>query len=505
MKPITTAVLCVLTGSCFAQFKQVTVGTKQDNQPIYGRQLILPHPLAYYDIDTVKGELVVVATPSRIKDKDDLSFIDIQNQKLVWTIKPGTRTNNIKLARRGIIRYDGRQSSYLSKGNGITTWTKKGQLAGVDPHFNKAVDRSGNVINLEDGRKIIDAGTEHRYGINAAKHLNDNTLVIAADGLYGINTQNSKSWGYGSKTGWDYHKGQGNDIVKDGAVVVSTLAFGVIGGMAAAAATGQFGAVTIATKASSNILVENNTAYFASLENLLAVDVTTGNKKFDVPLPGAKTSSSLIESRDANIYLLNLGYVPTNQGNNLLCGHPFFASYNKNTGIQNYLDSLGPKGSVAAAGYVGDTVYVNYNNKYITATNLKTGRRIFTADIKNGGLPQVASFIDKHKTYVEEKGGTFKLLHELYPGLLFVKDNANFIYTYNANTKTTERFSRTIWEPVRIKGKTAMRNEKALAILKNGKNVAVLHLENPVVAGNNAVGISKNSVTIVNLNDLINL
>ncbi|WP_276133541.1 hypothetical protein [Polluticoccus soli] len=502
MKKLTIAVLSLLAHPTFAQFKEIIIGT--DGQPIYGQQLTLPNPITYFDIDTLKQQLVIVSTPPRTGDKEELTFVDLKNQKLTWSIKPDTRTYGVKMAQQGITRYDGRRTDYLSKANGMTTFSKKGQLAGIDPHFNTVIDQTGNVFNPENGQRIANAGTQHRYGVNEAKHIDNNTYVIAADGLFGVNTKTGKSWGYPSKTGWDYHKGQRFEVANSSLVFVSTLALGAIGGVAAAHATGQLGNGTAISNANSNILVDGNLAYFASLENLVAVDINTGIKKFETPLNGAKTSSSILSANGDDIFLINQGYVPTGQNTFMLCGHPFFACYDKHTGKPIYMDSLGTKGVIASWQLIGQTFFANYNDQYIVAINTTTGERIFTKNLKKTGLSPIATFIDPRTTYVEQKGGTYKLLAEAYPGKFFVKDKGNFIYSFDNGATTAERFMLPVWQTVQHKGKTLMLSDKALVILKDGKNSAILNLDNAIIAGNKAIGINRNSITIADLNAVAN-
>jgi hypothetical protein len=476
-------------------------GKSPYENPSYGKEFDLQAEPERHFLDTLSKQLVVVTKPVRKYKGGKMVLFDLNTNTKLWEITLDNPTLSIHAAKNSIIQFDGRETHSYSKKDGTRIWHQKERLSGVIPESNLAISQNGHVFDIEKGREIANGGVSHKYGINHVEYSDKKTALVGADGLYAVDLVKGGRWSHETKTGWKYYGGGDFDPGNTAIIVASSVAFGMVGGLVAMAATGSFKEDAIAHDGGSNIVAENNRAYFASLESLMCVDVPSGNQVFNTTLNGAKTSLSNIKLADSNIYLLNYGFVPANRGKYITCGHPFFASYNKFTGAQNYLDSIGPRGWIPAANYIGDTLFVNYNNTLLAAYDIKTGDRVLAQDMAKANLSFIVSFINHHRTYVEKKGGSFEPLSHAYPGVIFMRDKNNLVYTYNTLTNATGQFAYPVWEPVTLSTNVKiMRNEKAVVVLKDDKNAAVLNIENAIIAGDKIIGFEKNKIQIVDIN-----
>lgn len=148
--------------------------------------------------------------------------------------------------------------------------------------------------------------------------VSDSVVLVQADGLHLFNPYTGQGWDYEAVMSAPYDK---------------RIALQVLGFASSSFATG--GAYMI-KELHSNAILSDSVLYWASREEIVALDSTDGHLLWKTRLPEKAGSRSNIFETDTSIFLINRG-VAVFQNRYVEYGRPFLAAYEKATGRMTML------------------------------------------------------------------------------------------------------------------------------------------------------------------------
>lgn len=345
--PVIIAVLFLSSLLGFAQ-KEITVLTDskvvgkniETGEPINANVYTFPDRIHKILIDTINNELLIQLRGLRkekwLANTGELIRYDIDNKKVLWSNKIAYLNESIEQF-GGLTFHTTRGKSYcLDNLTGQRLWELKNSLIFADPVYKigigykiKASNTKENIlegIDLMTGKSIWQREISREYGWNNVSYFNDSTLLIGASGLHTLNIFDG--------TGWDYNTITGK---KDYTASAVGTGLGIVAGLL----TGTFVVSTghnLVRDVVSNVIVDSFNIYFASKEHLVKLN-KEGEILWQNFLPKDLTSKSWIFKFEDKLVMVNRGYANMGYGQ-LHFGTPFIASFDINTGEQNYLVKL---------------------------------------------------------------------------------------------------------------------------------------------------------------------
>ena len=179
-------------------------------------------------------------------------------------------------------------------------------------------------INLTNGNKLWKTKIPRNFGWNDVLYLNDTTLLIASDGLHSVNLMNGESWHYAAITGQkNYNAGKNLRNVGMGLLQV-LIGFG-----------SYYVGENLLYNVNSNVLIDNEFIYFASMEQIAKIDKNSGNIIWTNKFPKKEASKSMLFEKDNLIIMINQG-VANFDNTTIPYGKPFVAVFDKETGEYKY-------------------------------------------------------------------------------------------------------------------------------------------------------------------------
>ena len=222
---------------------------------------------------------------------------------------------------------------YLDGETGNELWTDKNDIYYVNQQNNIGLQYIKNNnskiqgINLSTGNVLWNRDITREYGWDNIITINDSLVIIAAGGLHALNIKNGKGWDYNTVTG---KKDYTETIAKN----TLGIAIGVLTGTAVIS-TGS----NLVRDLSSNVLVDNDYAYFASKEKISKINTNTGEVIWTQPLDEKISSKSLLFLKDNSIFMLNQGY-GNFRNRKVNEGDPFLFAFNTETGEQEIFRTI---------------------------------------------------------------------------------------------------------------------------------------------------------------------
>lgn len=322
--------------------KDKEVGTiLRSGQSISGVEYTFPDRIHDFQIDTINNYITfylrgVSKNGKWLKSKGHVVRYNIEENEVLWFQKINFQSTSVEQYGGITLQTEGSKSYYLDNQTGEQLWEVKNSLIFADPidkigigyKFQASQSKQNTLegIDLSTGRPIWEREISRDYSWNDVFYLNDSTLLIAASGLHTLNIFNGKGWDYNTVTGKkDY--------------TASAVGTGL--GIAAGLLTGMYSISTgynLVRDVASNIIVDSTAIYFASREHLVKLN-KNGSIQWEKVLPRDLTSKSLIFKHEDELIMVNKGYAYMGY-RQLEFGKPFIASYNLNSGEQNYFETI---------------------------------------------------------------------------------------------------------------------------------------------------------------------
>lgn len=342
------AVIFLVSHQVLAQ-KEITVlanskeiGKNQiTGEPVLTNEYIFPERIHDFQMDTVNNYLTIQLrgfskNGKWLNNKGYVVRYDTEDKKVLWFEKIAFQIASIEQYGGVTLHTTGGKSYCLDNETGEQIWEVKNSLIFADPveqigigykiQASKGSENMLEGIDLTTGKPIWRREISREYSWNDVFYLNDSTLLIGASGLHTLNIFNG--------TGWDYNTVTGK---KDYTASAVGTGLGIVAGLL----TGTYAVSTghdLVRDVVSNVIVDSLNIYFASKEQLVKLS-REGEVLWQKTLPSDLTSKSWIFKSGDNLIMVNRGYAYMGY-RQLDFGTPFIASFDINTGSQNYLKTV---------------------------------------------------------------------------------------------------------------------------------------------------------------------
>ncbi|MDL2222998.1 PQQ-binding-like beta-propeller repeat protein [Bacteroidales bacterium OttesenSCG-928-M11] len=371
------------------------IGKTVDGTHILGTEYIFPervHEAFLYK----DGGLLTIQSRNLRQNGVDLSNggkifqYDINNDTLLWSKK-------ISYSKESILQFDNtlifnyeRKVQRLDAYTGKKMWELRSNINYIDPHYNIGIGynlekhEKYNELqgaDLNRGKLRWTRSLNINYGWSDTFYMNDSVLVVVSDGLHTINLRNGEGWDYKVKTGERSYK---RSTAINAAGIATGLLFGVF-----FYSTGY----DVISDLSSNVLLDDKFIYFASKEQIVRLEKSTGDIDWRKPLPNKDTSKSFIFMNDSTVFLINGGWTYVD-GVRKDMGVPFITAYDKNSGFQKFLVTLDKKEDpIFDYERLGDNIYLLFKNR-MRKYSAKTGELLLDKFCSEEQFGEITHFVD---------------------------------------------------------------------------------------------------------------
>ena len=299
-------------------------------------------------------------------------------------------------------------------------------------------------VDIKNGKILWKREIDRKYGWSDLFYMNDSTLIVVASGIHEVNIYTGK--------GWDYHAITATTESKN------TLYIG--GGLA------------------SNVLVDRNSIYFASTEQIVKLDKQFGNIEWKNRFIDSRlTSSSSIFMDESLVYMVNKGFVSTIFGK-FDVGSVFFAAFDKQTGEQKYLSLINSDNRpIKDFKLLGNEIYILIQNK-IVKCNMVTGIQTFEKELPRENLGVLRFFTGSH-LFINNQNGDFYNLLQNDSKKLYLYTTKNLIVSLDNQlnvTNTIDSDDVGIYYLRFMDYRFIAKKEKTFIINKEGSIVAELEI-----------------------------
>ncbi len=354
--------------------------------------------------------------------------------------------------------------------------------------YNPANNQELMCINLQDGNLKWKANIPPQQNINDIKYLNDTTLLIAANGLYALNTHTGLLWFKTLNTVQKNNK----------ALVYSSVNNAKI--------KKEFNAITTSTieaqitGLSSNIVVADTLIYFAGKQKLMCL-TKSGTILWDTSLDENATSQMLLSKVNTDVVLLNTGIAQYNDFA-VMYGKAFAMSVNALTGVQNYKNNSALVNLADYCTYKNDFIFANKTN--IAQTNIETTALESIIEITEKQFGKFVEFIDGN-TYFVEKEGFYVPLNFINDNVIYFRTDNDKVYGVAKNNVEYEYHFTELYKLNTTIGtnKLLSQGNKTIAISKNYELLFTFNINVPCFVFKNKIYFVQDQyLHIVNFNEL---
>ena len=366
---LTLIILCLTFLQSYPQPKGVNhkiIGRNHlTNHDIQAKEYIFQDRIYNLFIDSTSNMLTIQLRGTSKNGKwmnntGDLILYDLQQSREKWRKQISYFQGGIEQHDNLIIESKVNRSYCLNIENGAELWELKNSIYYVDPilnigigYRNTMVEKYLNTaegIDLKTGNWLWNRYLFRDYGWNDVFHLSDSVIVVVAAGLHSLNLKNGKGWDHNMATG------KRDDLVH-----------GLV----------------------SNVLIDSLSIYFAGRNEIIHI-TNDGKMKWTHSLPDELTGRSSIFISGSNLFIINKGCALKN--NRLVSfGTPYFASFELNTGKQQFLKTVtGKPNTINDFNISKDTIVFVFNKKVIKYSMID-GQLLSekTFDTSSFGRPEV--------------------------------------------------------------------------------------------------------------------
>ena len=402
------------------------------NEAIMAKMFLFPNKVHDIEFSVDSTALITLRGVSKngkwLNNNGQVIKYDFNQEKTAWVknIK-NFQTSDIEQFESLTFYVEGYKSHFLKENSGEKLWTVKNPILFADSEKMIGIGYSSKLsksrkdilqgIDLKTGNIIWERAISREYSWNGILRLNDSILLIPASGLHTVKLSDGKGWSYSTITG-----------KKDHTASAVATGLGVIGGLLTG--TYAFGSTgsNLVKNIASNVLIDSTSIYFASKERIVKLS-KEGKMLWQHPLPKKLTSTSIIFKHKDRLVILNKGFAKMGV-REINFGSPFIASFNLNTGKQNFLIKIpnDKKEMISSWNQKEDELILVLNNrilKYSILDGTQIDEKIFDSE-KYGVLRYFIGdqvFIKKDSSYVS--------LNKTDPAKKYLYVNKGYILSLN--------------------------------------------------------------------------
>lgn len=435
---------------------------------IVATEYIFPDHIKSFFVDSAFG--IVTMKLQKIDPKKSwenpagyLMLYDMNKNLLKGTRKINYLTDSLIQCNSGFIHSMPDKSTYRSfKGNGNSYSTKNNMVfvsqesdLGLG-YRSLAMNQMNNTIQgikLTDGKVLWEKELTRAFGWNDAFFLNDTVLIIVASGLHTIDVHNGKGWSYFTKTGIPDYKKQLTDLIlKSSYYYFSGL---ILAPMDQYVTSGMV----------SNVVIEGNDIYFASVGRVVRLDKRTGKVIWYYKFPDELSGKSKLFKQDGKLIMINSGIAESSSGP-VLYGKPFIAAIEPETGAGIYM-YYPEDGTNQLIDYRirGENMIV-LSNQMIFEYSWKVGKVIHAKNINPDKYNGMTCFHDS-ELFVSSKDSSGGFIHVEGTTQLLVQTDKNQILVFNQNLQVINCL-----EAADVYRR--FEYERGICFITNGKEIVIL-------------------------------
>jgi len=449
MKRVLFGLLILVSTIGYSQKNQIQVQINEkefgksliDNSVITGIEYVFPERINDAFLDTTTNFLTVqlrgVSKNGKwLNNRGNIVQYDIKNQKVLWSKKIAYQTSSLLQFNKTMIYTSGNKSSCLDIHTGNEIWKAKNAIMFVNPannigigyKFKTASDYSNTLegIDLTNGNILWGRNLNREYGWNNLFYINDSTMVVVAAGLHSINIKTGRGWNYNTITG-----------KKDYSATDVSNAIGFVAGLL----TGIFimsSGYNLVRDLVSNTIVDNDSIYFASAEQLVKLNKQSGEIYWRYPFQQNILSKSSIFVKDSILFMVNKGIAFMGQ-RQLNYGKPFFAAFNKNTSEQIFLSFIDVKNDpILTFAIHNDEIILIFKNR-IAKYSMETGTEILVKEFPKNDFGELRYFVG-NQVFITSQDGELLNLCNSDSTKMYVFTNEGKTLSIDENLDVTNTF-----------------------------------------------------------------
>ena len=411
-----------------------------DDSEIKGREYVFPQRIYKAYLDTTTGYWTVqmrrLKNERLLSHKGNIVQYDLLNENLVWSKKINYLTTDLKQAANVMLLVSASKSFSIDVHSGDNLWKLKNSLYFIDPSnkigFGYKFEGASTYgepeiqgIDLSRGKPIWQRQVVRAYGWNELIYTNDSTMIVVASGLHSINIYTGRGWVYRAKTG---------KITKS--LMPAAKALGHAGGMLTGTYVFAGPHVGLIHDLVSNCLIDSSHVYLASMDDLVKVDVLSGEVIWKTTLPKDLPSKSSIFRGDSLIYMVNYGYAFV-RNIHVNFGQPFIAAFDIQTGEQKYLTLLEDKKDPILDYKISPEEFILVFHNRMAKYSKNTGNLIMEKEFSKEDFGGLYYNLDGNLVYVQDENDKMVSLFQtdtmstfVYTGqreILFIDDELNVV------------------------------------------------------------------------------
>lgn len=285
-------------------------------------------------LDTVAGRAIVqfrdiTKNGKYLEPVGPMISMELSDGAVLWQRDIGYIYRDAWVDEKLILETNLEKSRRIDPETGTDLWEKKIRLYALPDDWSGAEPKVGlgyaqsmwttgkeaRGFDLADGSTLWKRPLNFRHRWSVCTMVNDSVVLVQADGLHLFNLYTGQGWDYEAKMNAPYDR---RSVLKALGVVPGVFSMDVFNGLA------------------SNVILSDSVLYWASREEIVALDSTDGHLLWKTRLPEKAGSRSNIFETDTSIFLINRG-VAVFQNRYVEYGRPFPAAYEKATGRMTML------------------------------------------------------------------------------------------------------------------------------------------------------------------------
>lgn len=477
--------------------------------PILATEYLFTERVSKFQIDTLSNHIDLQLrglskNGKWLNNKGYTLSYDAQNKKVLWSEKVNYQLENIEQFEGITLRSKAGKTFCIDNDTGEELWEVKNSILFVDQAKKIALgyrlassNKDSEVlegIDFRNGNVLWERFITREYGWDDIYRIDESNLMIVAGGVHTLNINDG--------TGWDYH-------TKTGKKDYTSSAVGTGLGIVAGLLTGTYAASTghdLVRDVRSNVMEDSLNIYFASKEHFAKLD-KKGSIKWQIKLPDDRTSKSQIFKKEEELLMVNKGFAYMGY-RKLNVGTPFIASFDSETGQQKYLIEVGEKknDNINGMDLDGNDLLLLFRNR-ISKFDIENGEIIESSPFSEVAFGGLNYFIGEH-VFIE-KNSKYISLPKADLSKHYVLTNKNKILVLDSELKPENEIDTNKVYLYYLKWKDynfLARENSSIIIDAKGQKIAEITVnKNSRLIGNNLYSISDKSLTIIDLNQIMDV
>lgn len=267
------------------------------------------------------------------------------------------------------------------------------------------------LLRLENADVLTNHKISNAYDLVEINKWGDSILLISGSGLHGMNLYNGQKWSIDDVTGEKVKDKLIQSIINPNAVRVNQKSYY------------ESSYQDVITQICSNVLISDDKVYYASKNNLYAIN-RKGEIVWKLDLSSFPTSKSALFFHKQKLYLLNLG-VANFKDLQVVYGAPYLMQVEPESGQMNFRNPLPMFNYPVDFKIAGDLVLAGKNNLYFI--NISDGRFFNELDVNELRYGNFVEFVNGDEYFVE-KEGYFVPLNFINDNVIYFKSSHGKVY-----------------------------------------------------------------------------